>query len=253
MDVLKKGLTSYQLKIIGIILMVLDHIHQMFYFVGAPIQLTMVGRLVAPIFLFLSTEGFTHTRNKKRYMLTLLTGFWICQILFRIASILLPNDNVVLLNSIFGTLFLSVFTMWIYDKFFGKEKNVKLGLLALIGFILLTIAPLLLLNISDAPWFVSLILLIPSPIVVEGGINMILIALLLYIFRKNRWLQCIIIIAFSFIFYLVDPTDVQWMMVFSIIPIFLYNGKEGHKEKWFFYSFYPVHILILYTISTVFF
>ncbi len=68
MDVLKKGLTSYQLKIIGTILMVLDHIHQMFYFVGAPIQLTMVGRLVAPIFLFLSTEGFTISFSVKKKM-----------------------------------------------------------------------------------------------------------------------------------------------------------------------------------------
>ncbi|MBM7617346.1 hypothetical protein JOC36_000903 [Weissella uvarum] len=42
-------------------------------------------------------------------------------------------------------------------------------------------------------------------------------------------------------------------MVFAIIPLSFYNGREGRKDKWFFYIFYPAHILILYIISTVFF
>lgn len=113
MKIFNQGLTSFQLKVLGITLMVVDHIHQMFYFVGVPLWFTMIGRLVAPIFLFLSVEGFTHTRSKKRYMTTLLISYWICQILFSGVAILFPNEQVVLLNSIFGTLFLGVFLMWI--------------------------------------------------------------------------------------------------------------------------------------------
>jgi hypothetical protein len=37
----------------------------------------------------------------------------------------------------------------------------------------------------------------------------------------------------------------QWMMIFSLFFILMYNGKEGKKHKWFFYIFYPAHILIL--------
>ena len=41
----------------------------------------------------------------------------------------------------------------------------------------------------------------------------------------------------------------QWMMIFSLIFILMYNGKKGYGLKWFFYIFYPLHIAILYLIS----
>lgn len=122
-----KGLTSYQLKILGIILMVFDHIHQMFYMNGVPMWFTGVGRLVAPIFLFLSAEGFYYTKNKKKYMARL----WIAYILMAICSIVIqkvmPLDSVVLMNSIFGTIFLGLYYMYFIDvmKLAIKDKNFK--------------------------------------------------------------------------------------------------------------------------------
>ncbi|MGL4774052.1 MAG: TraX family protein [Clostridium sp.] len=41
----------------------------------------------------------------------------------------------------------------------------------------------------------------------------------------------------------------QWMMVFSLIFIWLYNGKKGKDIKWIFYIFYPLHIWILFIIG----
>lgn len=32
----------------------------------------------------------------------------------------------------------------------------------------------------------------------------------------------------------------------ALIPICIYNGKQGPKTKYLFYAFYPVHLLILY-------
>lgn len=40
----------------------------------------------------------------------------------------------------------------------------------------------------------------------------------------------------------------QWMMVFSLIPILLYNGEAGHRgrfSKYFFYIMYPLHVILI--------
>jgi len=39
MEDIKKGITSFQLKLFGIILMVFDHIGEFFAFLGAPVSL----------------------------------------------------------------------------------------------------------------------------------------------------------------------------------------------------------------------
>lgn len=41
----------------------------------------------------------------------------------------------------------------------------------------------------------------------------------------------------------------QWMMIFSLPLILLYNGKRGKSCKKFFYVYYPLHIYVLAIIS----
>ncbi|MBT1171893.1 hypothetical protein JS528_00660 [Bifidobacterium sp. MA2] len=43
----------------------------------------------------------------------------------------------------------------------------------------------------------------------------------------------------------------QWMMVFALPFMLLYNHKRGPHVKWFFYVFYPAHIVVLYLIGMV--
>lgn len=255
-------MTAFQLKVIGISLMVFDHIHQLFYLKGIPMWFTMLGRIVAPIFLFLSAEGYHYTKNKIKYLRNLLLGFWLMGLVDWIVPTLLPNENIVLANNIFGTLFLGVLAMYCYDSIKNSKQDKKQGFIG-IGIILFVLAySAYFFNLLSDPdnfnvtLFRILSIIFPTLVTTEGGFVLVLLALFFYIFREKRTVQIVVlllvsVVATGFNFTGLFTTNIQWMMAFSAIFIWLYNGKEGKKMKWFFYYFYPVHIAILYIFATL--
>ena len=99
--------------------------------------------------------------------------------------------------------------------------------------------------------FAIVMLMIPNLFTVEGGIFMVLLGLIFYIFRTNRKIQFLVLIILSFLAFYTNRTGVQWMMVFAIIPLYFYNGEKGRGDKNFFYIFDPVHIYILYIVASL--
>lgn len=257
------GLTSFTLKVIGIILMVSDHIHQMFAYVGAPEWMTMVGRVVAPIFLFLAAEGFHYTHSRIGYMRNLLIGFWITSVMEVILQTQLPNEHVVLMNAIFGTLFLGVMVMWIWDGLKHPIANKKafawsmLGIIYLIGSTALMAVMLSFAATGNVLPMRIYMVAVPNLMNIEGGVVFLLLALIFHIFREKRAVALLLCSAFSLWMLFQSAqhgySDIQWLMIFAVPLLALYNGKQGRKDKWFFYIFYPSHLAVLYIISTVFF
>jgi hypothetical protein len=250
-------LSGTGVKTIGIVLMTLDHVHQMFIAQGAPDWLGWFGRPVASMFLFLCAEGFFYTHSRKRYMLQLLVGFLFMSVMNHVLPAAMPMEHIVLINNIFGTLFIACWYMWMIDSVAGglRTKSAAKIVLAFGGLLLpliVSLAALFALQLENSI-VVRILLFIPNPLFAEGSFVLVFIGVAFYVLRKYRLAQAALVLAFSVLSWYSSKgsayPDFQWLMVFAIIPIILYNGKRGKIQKggkYFFYIFYPAHIYLLY-------
>lgn len=253
-----KLLSATAIKLIAVVFMFMDHIHQMFVTIGAPIWLTMVGRLVFPMFLFTAAESFYYTHNKRKYLQRLLFASWgMTAFTFSLGQII-PNENVVLMNNAFSTFFVAGLYMLFWDWLLEGIKTRKATQIMksiLCCFIPIVCAfPLLLVGMLSAneniPVFVirllaAVSLLVPNILTVEGGFALVLLGVLFYIFRKNRIMQILVLLILSVLVY-ITGNKIQCIMGLAAIPIFLYNGKRGYGMKNFFSIYFILRTLEYY-------
>jgi hypothetical protein len=251
-------LSGTSVKIIGVVLMTLNHLYQMFIAQGMPVWIGWFGRPVATMFIFLCAEGFFYTRNKKRYLLQLLGGFFFMAAGDQLFSITMPVEEIALINNIFSTLFMAAFYMWMFDRLKRgvKEKNAAAILSAIGGFLLPLILGIVLMLVLQSRNLaaVRIFLFIPNLAAVEGGFIMVFMGLFFYIFRRYRLVQAVPVLVLSAVAWYGSRNasasrDLQWLMFLAVIPMLLYNGKRGRGGKYFFYIFYPAHIYLFYCIA----
>lgn len=256
---MKKYLTGFQLKIIGLITMVIDHLAEFFNFLGVPLWFHWIGRITAPIFLFESSEGFVHTSNRKKYMLRLLVGFWVMNLINLVLNQYFVVNEEIIANNVFSTLFLG--TVYMQSIAYLKERKFVASffwfiipiLIGLISFIF-TIGEMSTLKMISLQLYT---LFVPSLFGTEGGFLMVMLGVLFYIFHGKKHFQVLSLGIVSFIsaaatgFSDLFSSNDQWMMFFSAIPIILYNGEKGKGLKSFFYYFYPAHIILFAILSFV--
>lgn len=171
-----------------------------------------IGRCAFPIFAFLITEGYTHTRDRKKYGISLLLFALISEIPWNLAhcgELFYHRQNV------FFTLLLGYIGICMLEKYRSEMKSLAISLAGL---------------------FVISILLRAD----YGAFGFGFI-LLLYILKDNRILMAVIGSC-------ILPS--RWIGGMGFIPILLYNGKrgfaKGKRTKYAFYIFYPLHLMILY-------
>jgi hypothetical protein len=250
------------IKAIGLVLMVMDHLYQMFINQGVPDWFGWFGRPVAAMFLFLCAEGFHYTHSRKLYILRFLAAFVLMNFVNWALNKFLYVENVVLINNIFGTLFMSAFYMLMIDLFREgvREKRGSRILLALGGIILPVIIGVVLLSLISRGAslnFMGIVLffLIPSPFTVEGSFFLVAVGVSFYLLRKRRLAQALVPVAAGLFILLASrtesglPESSQWLMFFAALPVLLYNGRRGRGGKYFFYVFYPAHIYLFYLVA----
>ncbi len=227
-------MTAFQLKIVALLLMLGDHIHYFFLFQDPqpPAILTWLGRLSAPLFVFLAVESFHHTKNRHAYRDRLFWGAVVMIAGSIVVRWLYPRpDGLALTNNIFLTLGWAVLLLEKLTVYLARQRSL------------------------DSLFFA--LLLIVGCLFTEGGILLLPLAIIFHVFRTNKkrlaisyTLLSALMLPDSWPFFSADPhTNVQWMMIFALPFFFLYNGKRGPALRWFFYLFYPLHIWLLYLAS----
>lgn len=213
------GFSSFQLKVIAMITMVIDHIGLLFLPECTPLR--VVGRISFPIFAFLIVEGFFHTSNVRKYMGRLL----IFALLSEIPFDLMAKGRIVDLTyqNVFFTLLVGLVMIYgMHRSVNPMMKNIWL-VVALAGVMVLR---------------------------TDYSVYGIVIIYLFYYFRDIRKWACVGL-AVSSLF----SSMIQTAAVLSIPFIMMYNGKKGPDfvdKKWMkyaFYGFYPIHMIILVMIK----
>ena len=217
-------MTIFGIKMIAILTMLLDHIGLVVYGGDGPgAWLRLAGRLAFPLFCFALTEGFVHTKNRKKYALRLLVFALIAEV---------PFDWM-----LYGT------------PFSLQGQNVLFTLL--LGFLLIWGLE----RFTDpAAWALRLLFSLPFLFAAYGlrtdyscfGVLMILF---FYLFRRQEGEEGFTLtqakLLVSELAVLLCMQNGVWAAL-SLLIVFAYNGQRGFGGlRYFFYFFYPLHMLAL--------
>lgn len=246
---LVKPLNKIHLQLIAIIAMTIDHFTWLF-FPGYPrtffpIFLHIIGRLAFPIMAYFIAEGYHYTRNKNRYMFRIFIFALISHVPYMLQSqvfqeygwmSLIPfatghgitrfmNQASVLWAYFIGLLMLSVNDS---TKLKNYQKTILVLLLCVLSF--------------PSDWSC-----VASLVVLAIGSN-----------RNKPLNQFIWSIFFVSLYALVYALCIdivygilQLGVIIALIPLSLYNGQKSKNKKvnivmkWFFYIYYPLHLLII--------
>lgn len=211
----RRGLTSYQLKWIAIVTMVIDHVGAVLF--PGVWAFRYVGRISFPIFCFLLVEGFVHTRDVRKYMLRLGGFALISEIPYDLAFHGKVMDRGY--QNVFFTLLLGVVLMDMLKR--SKEMPLK--------------ALEILLVMAAADFLRT-----------DYSFKGILLIALFYLLRENLWIKTVCGAIWNFLW----NGSIQGYGALAMIPIAMYNGERGRSMKYFFYVFYPAHLAVLFLVRS---
>lgn len=223
------GLTSNQIKLIAIVAMTIDHFTWVF-FPGCQkiwwvIGLHVIGRLTAPIMWYFIGEGFYYTKNVKSYILRLFIFAIISHFAYNFAGGIpfIPN-GIFNQTSVMWSLAWAVVLMIIFttERLSQAAKIVIIIIICLITF--------------------------PS----DWSTIAAMCPVFLYLNRNNFKRQALSLLIWTLMyaavyFIFIDKVyGILQMCTLLSLPILrLYNGKRGQWKgmKWFFYFYYPAHLV----------
>ena len=254
------------LKYIAVVTMLIDHaalclIYNMTLKPAAPISrgtqlynlylfykfLRGVGRLAFPIFCFFLVEGFRYTRSRKTYALRLFLFGLISEVPFDLcAKLTFPNHKH---QNVMFELFMAILMLAAWEYFDRrkaeaanpqepeKQNAADAENPAPAPSLLQNVQVLTLLQVLSA----AACMAAAQFLHLDYGYKGLGLILVLYLLQYDRLIQCAagaVVIGI-------------WELpaVLSFLLLLFYSGKRGRQSRYFFYIFYPAHLLLLYGIT----
>lgn len=214
-----KFLSGNALKILAAIFMTIDHIGVIL--LPRVLLLRLIGRLALPIYAFMIAEGCKYTRNKKKYFGMVFGLGSVCQIVYYLF-------DGSLYFSILITFSLSI--LMVYALQYWKQKKTAFSGLVFGA----AVAAVYLLNqafeIDYGFW----------------GCMLPVFAALAHGTEQDSDIVNITMLGIGLVFLGLSTDAVQCLALMALPLLYAYNGKRGTLNlKYFFYIFYPVHLVIL--------
>lgn len=222
----RDGLSSFTLKIVAIVGMTLNHAAYIFYpYLPFEAQCAMlaVGGVTFPVMAFLLVEGYRYTSNIRKYAGRLFVFALVSEVPY---WLFLSHEGNVLF-----TLLLGLAALYLYDHM--EQRAVF--------------------------WLVFAAIVAASALCDWGVLGVIMILMIRAVHdRRQRVVYPVLVPVASMglprlsaLMSTLDLVHLPFMLYAFVgctaaIPLLLsYNGRRGRPLKYFFYAYYPAHILVL--------
>lgn len=185
-----------------------------------------IGRPAFPIFCFLLVEGFTHTSNLRKYISRMAFFALISEIPFDLAlwgKIIEPRYQ-----NVYFTLLIGLIVMALLQ--YAERRFLFNRPVCTLCYFFIILGGMAICELLKTDY---------------GALGILTIAVM-YFFRKNALFSmltgCTVLTVFN---------SMEACSFFALLPLKFYNGKRGFRMKYFFYFFYPVHLLLLFLICRI--
>lgn len=218
-------LDGTMLKLIAMVCMAFGHVGDNFF--PDQVWAVAVGRIAMPIFAFCISEGFSHTRDKRRYLARMGVFALVSEVPFDLVTsgrvLEFTHQNIMV------TFFWAILGLLCFERIVGDGASKGRRALA----------------------YAVLVAFLVGSLVLNLDYNMLGVGLVFvfYLLRDKALLvRNVVAMAFHA---LLRNVGLFWLGLLGFLPIFFYNGRRGAGLKWLFYVFYPGHLLLIWLVRTL--
>jgi hypothetical protein len=226
---LQQNLDTNFLKLVAIISMAVDHVAKIFF--PGNMALEIIGRIAFPLFAYCIVVGCLYTHDIKKYILRLAVFAVISQLFFGLAF----HPSV--------------------EEFWSEILALNIFFTLIAGVLAVTA----LMNIKKNWWMLIIAVAMEILVGLDYGFYAIVMMAIFYLCRNKTWFSAPLVIVWmvlwqglgDFVYIGGIGFDKQFFAILALPLIYIRTNFSPKIHKYFFYVFYPAHLLLLFLIRII--